>query len=88
MLSHVELALAIVGLVIVYHNGPEFLIPNVRPFTCGFCLSLWIVSLYLLVLILRGSIGWWQAVVLFGETAAVAGVMVSAFPELFYRERV
>lgn len=88
MLSHVELALAVVGLVIVYHNGPEVLIPGVRPFTCGFCLSLWLVSLYLLIGLLRGSVSWWSALVLFGETAAVAGVMVTAFPELFYRERV
>ena len=34
--------MALVGAVVVYHNGPQWLIPRVRPFTCAFCLAHWL----------------------------------------------
>lgn len=41
-MSSSEVALAVVGAVVVYHNGPRWLIPPVRPFTCAFCLAYWL----------------------------------------------
>lgn len=37
-----ELALAIVGLVVVVHNSPAARFLTVRPFSCGFCMSWWL----------------------------------------------
>jgi hypothetical protein len=40
-------AVAIVGYIVIYHNGPKFLVPKKRPFNCPLCMSFWLSLLWL-----------------------------------------
>ena len=77
----IELALALVGFVMVYMAGPTWLRPPFRPFTCGFCLSWWIS-----VLMVCYAPGW-GVVIQAGLNMFVAGVAGVLFPELLFDRR-
>lgn len=69
-------ALGLVGLVIVYHSGPWWLIPPVRPFSCGFCLCFWAA------LAVAATDPHWGQAWFVGQVSLFAG-LVAAFTPLF-----
>lgn len=83
------LAVAIIGFVIVgYQVVPHKLIPKRKPFTCGFCMSIW-MSVLLSVALLCVTPTWFYAltcVVMFGTSAGLSAFAVTFLPEAFYDE--
>lgn len=70
--------LGLVGLVVAYHAGPRWLIPPVRPFSCGFCLSVWVAVCLAATDPSLGSL--WMV----GRVALISG-LVAAYTPLFYQ---
>ncbi len=76
-----ETAIAIVGLVIALHVSPIPL-PKVRPFSCGFCTSIWVAAVWFV----GQEYTWSEKITGIGLTAFVAGMVVAFAPLLFRSE--
>jgi len=76
-----EIAIGLVGMVVLYHNLPRWCIPPVRPFTCPMCLAC------LLGLFLWGIWDYRDLDLLVAAFMAggLAGIVSTFAPWLFYR---
>lgn len=70
-------ALGIIGFIAIYHNGPDWLVPRVRPFTCVFCLAF--LTAIVVYAVEPSREHFW----LIGVCPLLAGIVSGHFPWLF-----
>ena len=74
----IEHAFAVLGFILVYMNGPRWLRPRVRPFTCGYCMCWWASW------VLWALAPSWDLVTQAGITMALAAVAGYQMPVLMF----